>query len=98
MLTTAELVNIIHMRSRRMMPMVTEVETLQNAVYYTIGSRRYMANRNLEVLEVEDGKMFDSTHARYQQGLLRGRKRDDAGNLIGENLFGDSGSTIRKDK
>lgn len=96
MLTTAELVNIIHMRCR--WPQPTDVKPLENVVYYTLGSRRYIATRELNVLEVAEEKTFSSDHARYQQGLLRGGKRDDDGNLIGENLFGDSGSTIRKDK
>ncbi len=61
--------------------LVTEVEPLQNAVYYTVGSRRYMANRLLVVLEVADGKMFSSNHSLYQQGLLRGGVRDDSGTL-----------------
>lgn len=80
-ITTAELVNLIHLRSRRMMPLVTDVEPHENTVYYTIGSRRYVANRSLEVLEVADSKVFASDHAKYQQGLLRGGSRDDEGTL-----------------
>lgn len=80
-LTTAELTNLIHMRSRQMMPLVTDVEPIQNAVYYTIGFHRFVAMRDLSVLEVADGKMFESPDAQWQQGLLRGGKRDEAGNL-----------------
>lgn len=81
MITTAELVNLIHMRSRRMMPLVTDVEPQDNTVYYTIGSRRYIATRELVVLEVAEEKTFASDHAKYQQGLLRGGVRDEDGTL-----------------
>lgn len=81
MITTAELVNLIHMRSRRMMPLVTDVSPRENTVLYTIGGRRYLANRSLEVLEVAGDKCFASDHANYQQGLLRGGVRDEAGTL-----------------
>jgi hypothetical protein len=80
-ITTAELVSLIHMRSRRMMPLVTDVWPRENTVEYTVGYRRYMAMRNLEVLEIAHGKAFASDHAMYQQGLLRGGTRDDEGTL-----------------
>lgn len=83
-LTTSELTNLIHMRTRRMMPLVTDVVPRNNTVLYTVGSRRYLANRRLEVLEVAADKVFDSPHAKYQQGLLRGGKRDEDGTLICE--------------
>ena len=82
MLTTAELVNVIHLQTRKSIPLVTDVEVLQNSVYYTIGFVRYMANRELQVLEVADGKMFDSPNSRHQQNVLRGEKTDDFGNVI----------------
>ena len=84
MLTTSELTNLIHMRTRRMMPLVTDVVPRNNTVLYTVGSRRYLANRSLEVLEVAADKVFDSPHAKYQQGLLRGGVRDEEGNLTFE--------------
>lgn len=82
MLTTAELVNVIHLQTRKSIPLVTDVEVLQNAVYYTIGFVRYMANRELQVLEVADGKMFDSPNAWNQQNKLRGLKTDEFGKVI----------------
>lgn len=81
MITTAELVNLIHMRSRRTMPLVTDIDIWQDYVVYSIGSRRYKASRTLEVLEVADGKSFRSNHSLYQQGVLRGGVRDDNGTL-----------------
>ena len=80
MITTAELVNIIHLRCR--WPQPTDIKVLENVVCYTVGCRRYMANRNLEVLEITNGKVWSNNHAIYQQGLLRGGKRDDDGTLI----------------
>lgn len=81
-ITTAELTNLIHMRSRLMMPLVTDVVPIQNAVYYTIGFHRFVAMRDLSVLEVDDGKMFESPDSIWQQGRLLGGERDDAGTLI----------------
>lgn len=83
-MTTAELVNHIHMTTRTMMPLVTDVEPIQNAVYYTIGFHRFVAMRDLSVLEVADGRMFESQASIWQQGNLRGCKRDEEGNLIEE--------------
>jgi len=41
-----------------------------------------MANRELQVLEVADGKMFDSPNAVDQQNKLRGLKTDNFGKVI----------------
>ena len=81
-MTTAELVNHIHMTTRTTIPLVTDVEPIQNAVYYTIGFHRFVAMRDMSVLEVADGKMFESQASIWQQGVLRGYKRDESGNLI----------------
>ena len=83
-MTTAELTNLIHTRTRRMMPAATDVVPQETTVLYTIGFRRYMVDTELRVLEVRDGKVFASPHADYQQGILRGGRRDDAGTLIVE--------------
>jgi hypothetical protein len=69
------------MRTRDMMPRVTDVEPWANAVAYTIGFRRYIANRELEVVEVEGDKCFASEHATWQQAILRGGKRDEDGRM-----------------
>lgn len=81
-MTIAELVNHIHLRTRRGIPAVTDVEPQENTVLYTLGHRRYMCDLDLRVLEVREGKVFASPHADYQQGILRGGRRDDHGNLI----------------
>lgn len=83
-LTIAELVNRVHVVTRRTMPLVTDVNPRENTVEYTIGYHRFVAMRDLTVLEIADGKLFYSDHAKYQQGRLRGGKRDDAGTLIVE--------------
>ena len=106
MLTTAELVNLIHMLNRKHMPLVTDVVPGQNTVEYTVGFVRYLATRDREVMEVTDGNVFTSPNSWHQQNILRSAKTDDAGNLIVNELFeemagvlrGDSGSTIVKDK
>jgi hypothetical protein len=105
-LSTAELTNLIHMRSRRMMPLITDVVPHQNVVDYTLGCRRYRAFRTLAVLEIVGSTCCESAHSKYQEGLLRGGERDDAGNLIVNDSFdgmadvlrGDSRSTIVKDE
>jgi hypothetical protein len=83
-MTIAELVNHIHIRTRRGMPAVTDVEPRETTVLFTIGFRRYMCDTELRVLEIRDGKVFASPHADYQQGVLRGGKRDEHGNLLVE--------------
>ena len=83
-LTTAELRKLIHMRSRRRKPLVANVCPVWDIVFYTVGSRRYVANRSLRVMEVSADDVFASPDADYQQGLLRGGKRDEAGTLIAE--------------
>jgi len=83
MLSTAELTNLIHMRSRLMMPLVTDVVPHANVVDYTIGSRRFRAFRTLAVLEIVGHTCCSTIHSQYQEGLLRGGKRDEEGNLNG---------------
>jgi len=81
-LTTAELTNLIHMRTRRMMPLMTDVHPRENVVDYTIGFRRFRAFRTLAVMEIVGHSCCASEHARYQEGLLRGGVRDEDGTLI----------------
>lgn len=82
MLTTAELVNVIHMQTRKHMPLVTDVIPGQNTVEYTVGVVRYLATRDLQVMEVADGKVFTSPNSWHQQNILRGEKTDDFGKVI----------------
>ena len=83
-LTTAELVNLIHMRTRRMMPMVTDVIPRENVVDYTIGYRRYRAFRTLAVMEIVGHTCCASEYAKWQEGLLKGGVRNDDGSLVME--------------
>jgi len=80
-LTTAELTNLIHMRTRRMMPLMTDVHPMENVVDYTIGFRRYRAFRTMAVMEIVGNTCCASEHAKYQEGLLRGGVSDDEGSL-----------------
>jgi len=83
-LTTAELINLIHMRTRPHMPLATDVCPRENVVDYTIGFRRYRAFRTLAVLEIVGHTCCSSEHAKRQEVLLRGGKRDDEGTLVVE--------------
>ena len=80
-LTTAELTNLIHMRTRPQMPLVTDVVPHANVVDYTIGYRRYRAFRTLAVLELVGHTCCSTIHSNHQEGLLKGGKRDDNGTL-----------------
>jgi hypothetical protein len=83
-LTTAELVNLIYMRTRLNMPLATDVQPRENVVDYTIGFRRFRAFRTLAVMEIVGHTCCASEYARRQEVLLRGGVRDDDGNLMVE--------------
>lgn len=82
MRTTAELVNVIHLQTRKHLPLVTDVVPRENTVEYTVGFVRYIATRDLKVMEVADGKVFTSPNSWHQQNILRGEKTDDFGKVI----------------
>jgi hypothetical protein len=81
-LTTADLVNLIHMRTRRMMPLATDVHPMENVVDYTIGFRRYRAFRTLAVMEIVGNTCCASKYASWQESILNGGVRDDDGIVI----------------
>lgn len=89
-MTTAELVNLIHMQTRKHMPLVTDVVPGQNTVEYTVGFVRYLATRERQVMEVADGKVFTSPNSWHQQNILRGEKTDDFGKVINRVLVENS--------
>ena len=65
-------------------PAPTHIEEAENSLYFTHASHQYwISNRYpIEVLEVEDEKVFRSDHSLYLEGLLNGGVRDDSGTLI----------------
>lgn len=63
-------------------PRPTEVVPMSTSLYFTHGSHRYWITPDVSVLEVADGRVFESIHSRYVQGILRGGKRDASGALI----------------
>ena len=65
-----------------MMPLITDVVPHENVIDYTLGGRRYRAFRTLAVLEIVGGSCCDSPYSRYQEGLLRGGRRDEDGTLM----------------
>ena len=78
--TLVELACLLHERLE--WPKPTEVQETPTSLYFNCGPRRYWVTPDLTVLECADGKIFESNHAKYIEGILRGGKRDDSGALI----------------
>ena len=76
-IAVGELVDLLHNRFR--WPRPTELSVKTETVWFNLNTRRYIAFPDKSVLEVCDGKVGETLHSLYAQGVLRGADCGDSG-------------------
>jgi hypothetical protein len=79
-LEVGEVVHLVHIRNKWQTP--TQMDVGPQSIRFNLGARRYWVDQELAVLEIVNGGLVATNHSKYLAGVLKGGKRNDAGELV----------------